>query len=518
MKNYVDAVVFDLDGVVTLTASVHAAAWKQLFDEYLKGRAEEIEELFVPFDIKVDYHTYVDGKPRIEGVKSFLASRGSEMPEGSPDDGPDEPTAWGLGNRKNGYFQRVLKKQGAEIDERTITFIHYLRAEGIHVAVASSSKNCRPILDRAGLTDLFEARVDGLVSEEIGLKGKPNPDIFIEAAQRVGASPERTVVVEDAISGVQAGMAGGFGLVIGIDRIGAAVALREHGADWIIDGFDDRSPSVVNTWFANRADRRPSALRKWGGLSERLGGKRPALFLDYDGTLTPIVSRPELALLSDERRSVLERIAACCPTAIISGRGRDDVERLVSLPGLAYAGSHGFDIVGPNGRAIDYEISDWIQPVMAKVASELEHAVGGIDGCIVEAKGFSVAVHYRMVNEADVPRIEHAVDGLIIRDDRLKKAIGKKVFEIRPNLHWDKGEALLVLLRALELDSENIVPIYIGDDVTDEDAFRVLQDRGIGILVSEAPRPSLASHWVQAPWEVFAFLNRIYEYAEGGRE
>jgi len=516
MRDAFDAVVFDLDGVVTLTASVHAAAWKELFDAYLADRAERVGEPFVPFDLQGDYHTHVDGKPRIDGVKSFLASRGIELPEGAPGDGPDEPTARGLGNRKNGYFRRALEERGAEVDERTVVFIHRLREEGIRVAVASSSKNCGPILDRVGLSDLFEARVDGVVSEEIGLKGKPNPDIFIEAARRVGASPERTVVVEDAISGVQAGRAGGFGLVIGIDRVGAAGALREHGADLVLESFDDRSLDTVRAWFAQQAERRPSALRQWPELREKLKGRRPALFLDYDGTLTPIVSRPELAVLSDRRRSVLKRLAASYPTAIISGRGRDDVERLVGLPDLAYAGSHGFDIVGPGGAAAGHAVADWIEPVMGRVAEMVKPQLAGIDGVLIEEKRFSIAVHYRLADEASVARIESIVDEAVAFNARLKKAYGKKVFEVRPDVEWDKGKALLFLVEALGLDSPDVVPFYIGDDVTDEDAFDVLRDRGIGILVSETPRPTEATYWVQAPWEVYAFFERLLSLEGGG--
>jgi trehalose 6-phosphate phosphatase len=516
MADAFDAVVFDLDGVVTLTASVHAAAWKRLFDEFLERRSKETGEPFVPFALEDDYHTYVDGKPRIEGVKSFLASRRIEFPEGSSDDGPEEATAWGLGSRKNGYFQRVLEERGAEVDERTVAFIERLRAEGIRVAVASSSKNCGPILDRAGLTDLFEARVDGIVSEEIGLKGKPNPDIFVEAAQRVGATPPRTVVVEDAISGVQAGRAGGFGLVIGIDRVRAAAALREHGADLVLESFDDRSLDVVRAWFSQRAERRPSALREWPEISKRLVGKRPALFLDYDGTLTPIVARPELAVLTEGQRSVLKHVATRLPTAIISGRGRVDVESLVGLPELAYAGSHGFDIVGPGGASVGHTVADWIEPVMERVAREAKPKLEGIEGALIEEKRFSVAIHYRQVDEAFVPGIEAVVDDAIASDARLKKAHGKKVFEVRPDLDWDKGKALLLLLQALGLDGSDVVPLYIGDDVTDEDAFEVLQDRGIGILVSEAPRPTRAAYWVQAPWEVYALLERLLEWEGGG--
>jgi trehalose 6-phosphate phosphatase len=511
-----EAVIFDLDGVVTLTASVHAAAWKRLFDEFLERRAKETGEPFVPFDLQGDYPTYVDGKPRIEGVKSFLASREIELPEGTPEDGPDESTAWGLGNRKNTYFQTVLDERGAEVDARTVSFIRRLLAAGVRVAVASSSKNCGPILDRAGLADLFEARVDGVVSEEIGLKGKPHPDIFVEAARRIGAMPERTVVVEDAISGVQAGRAGGFGLVIGIDRVGAAAALREHGADLVLTSFDDRSFELIEEWFANREQRRPSALREWDDLRERLRGRRPALFLDYDGTLTPIVSRPELAVLSDESRAVLERIAARYPTAIISGRGRDNVERLVGLPELAYAGSHGFDIVGAGGTAVGHAVADWIEPVMNRVAEMVKPRLAGIDGALIEEKRFSIAVHYRLVEEALVPRIESIVDEAVATDARLKKAHGKKVFEVRPDVDWDKGKAVLFLAEVLGLNGPDVVPFYIGDDVTDEDAFKALRGRGIGIVVSEAPRPTEASYWVQAPWEVYAFFERLLSLEGGG--
>jgi len=512
-----DAAIFDLDGVVTLTASVHAAAWKRLFDEVLRRRAEESGERFVPFDVEDDYHTYVDGKPRIEGVKSFLASRGIELPEGTPDDDPDEPTAWGLGNRKNGYFRDALEREGAEVDERTVDLIRRLRAAEVRVAVASSSKNCGPILERAGLSDLFEARVDGIVSEEIGLRGKPDPDIFVEAARRVGASPDRSVVVEDAISGVQAGRAGGFGLVIGIDRVGAAVALREHGADLVLESFDDGSVETIDAWFVHRGERRPPALCRWEELKERLRDRRPALFLDYDGTLTPIVSRPELAVLSEEGRAVLARIAATYPTAIISGRGRDDVQKLVGLDELAYAGSHGFDIVGSGGAPIGHTVAEWIEPLMDRVARRLRPKLAPIEGALLEEKRFSIAVHYRLVDEVDVPRIEAMVDEAVASDGRLKKALGKKVFEVRPDFDWDKGKALLFLLEAFGLDGPDVVPFYIGDDVTDEDAFGVLEDRGTGILVSETPRPTKATYWVQAPWEVFAFFERLLDL-EGDAE
>jgi len=507
--------VFDLDGVITFTASTHAASWKRMFDEYLQRRAERLGEAFAPFDLESDYRMYVDGKPRIDGVKSFLASRGIELPEGSPDESPNEETAWGLGNRKNEAFREVLDTDGVEVDEVAVSLVRALREAGIRVAVASSSKNCGPILKRAGLTDLFEAQVDGIVSEELGLAGKPAPDIFLEAAHRIGVSPADSIVFEDAISGVQAGRAGAFGLVVGVDRHGVGVDLREHGADLVLDTFSPDTLATIDTWFERRDDRRPAALGTWDSVVDRLNGRTIALFLDYDGTLTPIVSRPEDAVLTDERREVLRRIAETFTTSIISGRGREDVQELVGLRELAFAGSHGFDIIGPNGAPVGHQVAEWVEPAMSEISERLERELAGIDGALLEPKRYSVAVHFRLVSAEDAGRVEKLVDSIVGADDRLKKAHGKKVFEIRPDIEWDKGKALLFLLEALDLDRPDVVPIYIGDDVTDEDAFRELVDRGIGFLVSETPKPTNAHFWLQAPWEVYALFDKLRAWKEG---
>jgi len=511
-----DGVVFDLDGVVTQTAALHAASWKRMFDDYLRQRSESTGERFVPFTVEDDYRMYVDGRPRIDGVETFLSSRGIELPRGDPSDPAGFATAWALGNLKNEDFNELVSKQGVEILHGTAELIHDLQARGIHVGVASSSKNCSLILQSAGLNELFEAQVDGVVSSELGLQGKPAPDIFLEAARRMDVLPERCAVVEDATSGVQAGRAGGFGLVIGMGPEATRFGLREHGADWVVESFDASSYETIESWFTQREHRLPSALGNWDLLVQELDEHEATLFLDYDGTLTPIVSRPDLAVLTDEARHALQGVAHAIPSAIISGRGRPDVEALVGIESLAYAGSHGFDIIGRNGEAVDYEIADWIEPLIKETARKLEDAIGGIEGCIIEPKGFSVAAHYRMVPEAQIDTIEAAVDELVASDTRLCKAAGKKVFEIRPDLDWDKGKALLVLLEALGLDSAAHVPIYIGDDVTDEDAFRVLTDRGIGILVSQSPRPSLARFWLQDTLEVYAFLDRLRVRAQGG--
>ena len=229
-----DAVLFDLDGVLTRTASVHASAWKKLFDRFLEQRATQAGESFVPFDIATDYPRHVDGKPRYDGVAAFLESRGIELPLGTPEDGPDVHSVHALGNRKDRYFLQHLEQHSVEPYEAAIALVRTLRAQEIKTAVVSSSNNCAAVLKSAGIAQLFDARVDGTDVTRLALKGKPAPDAFVEAARRLGVEPSRAVVVEDAIAGVEAGRAGQFGCVIGVDRRGQAPALRDAGADVVV--------------------------------------------------------------------------------------------------------------------------------------------------------------------------------------------------------------------------------------------------------------------------------------------
>jgi alpha,alpha-trehalase len=248
------AAVFDLDGVITFTARVHAAAWKELFDEYLTSRAARFGEAFRPFDAQADYHAYVDGKPRYDGVASFLASRGIHIARGTPADSPDDETVCGLGNRKNDLFNAKVGTMGVDVDEGAVRFARELRARAVRVGLASSSKNAVPVLERVGLMDLFEAIVDGLVSERLGLHGKPQPDIFLHCAKLLGnTAAQNAMVVEDAISGVQAGRRGGFGLVLGVDRNPDSSALKENGADWVIRDFSEISADKALEHFRSRA-------------------------------------------------------------------------------------------------------------------------------------------------------------------------------------------------------------------------------------------------------------------------
>jgi beta-phosphoglucomutase family hydrolase len=231
----IKACLFDLDGVLTQTAKVHAAAWTQMFDDYLRERAAQTGEPFRPFDAEADYDQYVDGRPRYDGVRAFLASRGIQLPEGDRDDPPQAETVAGLGNRKNEIVQRMIHQHGVEPYEGSVRYVESARAAGLARAVVSSSTNTREVLAAAGLDGLFDEVVDGLVAEHQHLKGKPAPDTFLAAARVVGVEPGEAAVFEDALAGVEAGRAGRFGCVVGVDRVGQADSLRGHGADVVVN-------------------------------------------------------------------------------------------------------------------------------------------------------------------------------------------------------------------------------------------------------------------------------------------
>jgi beta-phosphoglucomutase family hydrolase len=230
----VKACLFDLDGVLTQTAKVHAAAWKEMFDGYLRERAARTGEEFRGFDPVREYDEYVDGKPRYEGVLAFLGSRGIDLPRGDPSDAAGVETIDGLGNRKNEIVLAMIRDHGVQAYEGSVRYVLAARDAGLHRAVVSSSTNCRDVLAAAGIEDLFEQRIDGVVAERGHLKGKPTPDTFLAGARALGVAPGQAAVFEDALAGVAAGRAGGFGCVVGVDRAGQADALRAHGADVVV--------------------------------------------------------------------------------------------------------------------------------------------------------------------------------------------------------------------------------------------------------------------------------------------
>lgn len=502
--------VFDLDGIITRTETVHHAAWEQLFNEYLENRSAARGERFEPFQAS-DYLEFVDGKPRYDGVASFLESRNIHLPWGSVDDPPEAETVCGLGNRKNGYFLNRLSVDGVEAYATSVTFVRELQRQGVETALISSSRNVTEVLSAAGLLDLFAVQVDGIVADELGLPGKPDPAVFIEAASQVGAKPEHSAIVEDAQSGVAAGRAGGFRVVIGVDRGDQADELSAAGATVVVSDLGELSVKPVSP--VPRVDL-PSAADHFGDIEGELGTSEPAVFLDYDGVLTPIVEHPDLAVLSDGTRQVLTNLASVVTVAVVSGRDVADVRSKVQVPGIYYAGSHGFDIISPSGEPVVDERLDRFTAYLAPLdaaTEQLEDRLRDVPGAQVERKRFAIAVHFRRVTDSDYPLVEEAVRATAPAVPSLRVTTGKKIFEFRPDFDWDKGRAIRWLIGRLGLNRPTATPIYLGDDTTDEDAFRAIGKRGIGIVVGREGEPSLARYALENTGEVTSFLAKIAE-------
>jgi trehalose 6-phosphate phosphatase len=511
-----DAVIFDMDGVITDTATLHSEAWKRLFDDFLREHAAETGAEFVPFDIEGDYLSYVDGKARHDGVRSFLESRAITLPEGADDDSPDLSTVHGLGTRKNGYFLDAMAAHGAAPFPSAVALVRALREAGVATAIISASRNAAAVLEAAGVDTFFDTRVDGDTAAELGLAGKPAPDVFVEAARRLGVDPKRAVVVEDAESGVTAGEVGGFGLVIGVDHAGRPERLLDAGADVVVADLAD-----VDVLHRMPIASLPDALASWDDeIAPALAGRRLAVFLDYDGTLTPIVAHPEDAVLDGEMRERVRALAGLCLVALVSGRDVAFVIEQVAVDEALYLGSHGFDVVTPRGMELPQErageFERYLEP-LAEAEERLTAAVAGIAGARIERKKYAIAVHYRQVAETDVAAVEEAVDSVLSRQPLLRKTGGKKVFELRPDLDWDKGRALAWVLEALGMGGDDVAPVYFGDDLTDEDAFAVVRSRGLAVVVAGDDRPTLASYRAADTAAVGCMLERLCEIAGDGQ-
>jgi trehalose 6-phosphate phosphatase len=266
---------------------------------------------------------------------------------------------------------------------------------------------------------------------------------------------------------------------------------------------------------AHALEELPNALADRARLDRLLAGRRPAVFLDYDGTLTPIVDRPEDAVIAEGMRAAVRALATRCSVCVVSGRDRRVVQELMGIDDLVVAGSHGFDIWSPAGGAIEREEGAGFEPLLREVTARLHEQVDSVPGALVEPKRSSVALHFRLVAEPERPRIARVVDGLLAEHPgELKVTPGKMVYEIQPKLDWDKGKAVLYLLDALGLDGDDVIPIYLGDDITDEDAFEALRPRGVGILVGDAGDPELAGRTTAAAWAL-ASTDEVERFLDG---
>jgi len=509
----VRALVCDMDGVVTDTAGHHARAWQTTFDAFLDARrrhgARRGEDLR-PFDADAEYRAYVDGRPRYEGVRAFLAARGIELPEGDPDDPPDRQSVHALGNRKNACYLRSIREHGVTPFEDAVELLRRARAAGLGTAVFSASRNALEVLRAGGVLDLFDVRVDGAVAATRGLAGKPAPDVLLAAAASLQVAPQRAAVLEDAAAGIEAARRGGFGWVIGIARGGAREDLAAAGADAVLD-----SPRRIRFETKRGVERSiaslPCALDHVDAIRARADAREIVTLLDFDGTLAPIVPRPGDAALPRATRELLERLVTRHLIAIVSGRGLDDVRARVGIEGLYYAGDHGFALAGPGGTRQEYAGAASLVPEVAAAADALERRLRGEADVEIERKRFSVAVHFRRAPERE-DDVREALEAECKRRDGLRIGMGRMVLELRPDLEWDKGRALEWIDEALGLEASRRMRLYVGDDVTDEDAFRALGDDGVGVLVrGRGDGRSLADYALDDVDAVRAFLARLLD-------
>ena len=498
-----EAVIFDTDGVITQTAAVHFTAWKDVFDEFLDAHATGAAA--APFT-DVDYRVHVDGIGRYDGVDAFLRSRGFELPRGEPDDAPGDATVCAVGNKKNASFAAAIDEHGVRPYITTRRFIEALHANGIRTAVISASKNCELVLRAAGMLELFEVRVDGLDAAEMGFPGKPAPDVFLEAARRLGVDAGACAVVEDAISGVRAGRAGGFGLVVGLDRTRNPEPLAEF-ADIVVPDLSDLD--VVPLDGGGAGVRRVVPARSWlpdlsdaltdYDLTRQIADKTVAVFCDYDGALTPIVDRPEDATIPDATLAALEALADLTVVGVVSGRDLADVMDMVPTERVWFAGSHGFDVRRPDGSREEFPEGAGALPLLASAEEQIATRLGSIEGAWAERKRFAIAVHYRATPADQIGELESIVAEVAAGLDGLRMTGGKKIFELRPDIDWHKGKAVRWLIEAAGLDPASTLAMFIGDDVTDEDGFAEVRSRGVGVVVGVEDRYTAAHLRVDDP-------------------
>jgi alpha,alpha-trehalase len=389
--------------------------------------------------------------------------------------------------------------------EPTVVLARKFQGVDVATAACSSSSHCQQVLKAAGVDDLFDVCIDGTVAGELELAGKGDPAVRLEATRRLGVRPQRAVVVEDADAGVSACRDGGFGLVIGVDRTGRTDELSRCGADVVVADLADIAVRTGD----KRISEIPNALEPYGQLIGITSARESLLFLDYDGTLSPIVSDPGAATLVDGAAEALELVAAVCPVAVVSSRDLADIRTRVGTPGLWYAGSHGFELTGPDGTYHQNEAAAVFVPVLERTTAELRDCLAQIPGVRVEHKCVAVAVHYREVAPEHIREIVSATHKLGQRDG-VRVTNGRMLVALRPDIDWDRGTTLAWIRDRIEA-AGCLLPIYIGDDHTDEDAFDAVQFDGIGIVVrhdEDGDRKTAAHFTLQSPDQVRQFLQR----------
>jgi alpha,alpha-trehalase len=510
-KDKIDTIILDLDGVVTDTASLHEQAWKQTFTAFLTDFSKKTNKQFQQFTHD-DYLEYLDGKLRIQGAQDFLHSRNIDLTEGFDDDPPGFLTVGSIANQKNHLYYQFIDTHGVSAFPDTRTMLIKWRLQGYKLALISSSKSCRYIIDRAGLSGAFDTIVDGNDLITMKLKGKPDPDMFLYTAEKMGSTNNHTAIIEDAVSGIEAAKRGKFAAIIGIARNDHPQRLLKHGAHQVVFTLTELCPQPPIRYIKEI----PSFTSTIDEFLKTHALNKCSIFLDYDGTLTPIVPRPEEALLSSHTRSLLRKLSQKCTVAIISGRERQEIQSIIDIDSIYYAGNHGFDISGPHNCSYIHPSAKIIEPYLSRAELLVSESLSSIQGILIERKRFSIAVHYRQVNPDRVETIRNELNRICSAVNGLKVTSGKKVFELQPDLEWNKGTAVLWLIEKL-LPIASLTPertiMYIGDDLTDEDAFREIADIGISVLVGSHDTVTAAKYRLDNVDQVVDFIDSLVSRA-----
>ena len=502
------AVIVDMSEVLIHTSLISKNTWETVFNELF-----EKHDAIQPFS-EEDYYTYIDGKPKFERVQSFLNSRSINLPFGTQSDSTDIDTVCSLEKRKSKLFSRRLKEGEFQFYEKALQKLKYWKDKGLKTAIVSSDENFKKALNASIIKNLFDVKIDGHAARKKGLKEKPEADLYIEAAKELGIAPESCALFDDTVAGLQAGSKGNFGLVVGVNRRDNRKLMSENGADLVIDDFNELdliNDPEIEAWFNQSI---PPFASQYVEIGKAVFEKTPVLFLDYDGTLTPIVQRPEDALISEEMRDVLSECATKFKVAAVSGRDMDDLKSRINIENLIYAGSHGFRISGPGGMYMEHEKTGQLLPELDKMEHKLHDVFSeSAKGVQIERKRYAIAIHYRNAHEDDIPSIRDKVYKTLKNSKNLKVGEGKKILEVKPDIHWHKGKAVLWILNELGLtDPDKYVPIYIGDDVTDEDAYKALINRGIGIQVGPGASQTAAQYRLKNVYQVRIFLNELVNF------
>jgi alpha,alpha-trehalase len=375
-----------------------------------------------------------------------------------------------------------------------------LKACHIKTALVTAGTKGSPLCTLTGLSEAFDKQVQG------------GPEGLLKAAQLLEAQPGRTAILDSTRAGVQAARAGQFGVIVGFKHMTSPGTLKTDGADFVVADLCDLPIKMRNGLIKRNIIALPSGLEHRQDLFRQVHDKSVIVFLDYDGTLTPIVDRPELAILPDNTRETLRELAKHCTVGVISGRDRVNVQQMVNVDSLIYAGSHGFDISGPKNWKMQHEIGTQFLPILDQVEASLHEHLDSIVGTLIERKKFSVAVHYRLVGSQDLHAVRSAVEAVLSQHPDLRTIHGKKLYDLQPGIDWDKGKALTWLLEALNIPRDRVVTFFFGDDVTDEDAFRVLQDESIGMIVEDISQYTYATYRLNNPEEVDQFLRHLTNF------